>query len=126
MRRLIVAPRAGQAALSILKDSGDHFGVAAAERYRRLLSAAFRDIQESPTGSLSRKVVATAAGFGLYPIKYSLRRLASGDRVRRPRHLVAFWFDDDAVVILDILHDRMDLPARLSALIADRGLPRGP
>jgi plasmid stabilization system protein ParE len=91
-----------------------------------LLSAAYRDIQENPNGSPSHRVIETAAGFALYPLKYSLRRLPAGDRVRRPRHLVAFWFDDLEVVILDILHDRMDLPTRLAALVADRGLPPAP
>ena len=38
-------------------------------------------------------------------------------RVGRPRHVIAFRFDDRTVEIIHLLHDSMDIPARLKDLI---------
>lgn len=48
-----------------------------------------------------------------YHIRSSSRRLEPFARVRNPRHIVVFRFDDERLEVVRILHDSMDLERRL-------------
>jgi hypothetical protein len=52
-------------------------------------------------------------GVHLYHLRHSRNGLAPADRIARPRHLSAFRHDDEAIVIIQLLYDGMDLPERL-------------
>lgn len=108
-----MAPEADFEAEEILHRSTVEFGEAAAERYRRLVQAAYRDLVENP----NRPGVGTQPGIPddlrLYLLRHSRNRLPPEYRVGRPRHVIAFRFNDARVEIVHLLHEAMDLPGRL-------------
>lgn len=113
MRRIEVSPEAELEAENILHQSLLEFGDQAAERYSRLIKAAYRDIADDPERAGVFTLTGIPADLRLYPIRHSRARLPKADRVGQPRHVVAFRFDAERVEIVNLLHDRMDLPAGL-------------
>ena len=113
MRRLDLSPEADFEVEEILYRSAVEFGEVAAERYRRLLQAAFHDLVEHPNRPGVGTLPGIPAGLHLYPIRHSRNRVPTEDRVGRPRHVIAFRFDAVRLEIVHLLHDSMDLPARL-------------
>ncbi|QJE72212.1 type II toxin-antitoxin system RelE/ParE family toxin [Aerophototrophica crusticola] len=102
--------RALQNIADILDWSGDEFGLAARARYERLIRQAVDDLAENP------ERFGTKAAKGFEPIRiFHLRhsRLsgsASADRVRSPRHLIAYRpVGPDIIEIVCVIHDAMDL-----------------
>jgi toxin ParE1/3/4 len=113
MKSLRLAPRAQRDLDLLLFDSEARFGGLVAGRYRRLIAAAFRDLQSDPLRAGVRQRAELPDHIRLYHLRHSRRRLAAPDRIARPRHFVAFEVAPDALVILRILHDSMDLAALL-------------
>jgi len=113
LRRLDVSSQADVEAEEIFHQSTRAFGEAAAERYRRLVQAAYRDLAENPTRPGVGTQPGIPADIRLYPIRHSRSRVPPEDRVGQPRHVIAFRFDDAKVEIVHLLHDGMDLPGRL-------------
>ena len=73
------------------------WGVAQAEHYLSQLRAAVDRVVEHPRSGRIYDVAAT-----------EYRAVRSG------RHLIFYRLDLDAIVVVRILHDRMDMPSRLS------------
>ncbi len=110
MRRLVVSPPARRAFKSLLAHSRKRFGSGIEQRYRWLFIRAFADLRADPA---RRGVRPVGNGVHLYHLRHSRNGLAPADRIARPRHLSAFRHDDEAIVIIQLLYDGMDLPERL-------------
>jgi toxin ParE1/3/4 len=111
VRRLRLSIAAERDLTIIFAASEQQFGEVVADRYRRLVSAALRDLRED---SLRAGVKPFGNGIALYHLRHSRRRSQPGRNVARPRHLLTFRIIDGGIVILRVLHDAMDLPAWLA------------
>lgn len=110
MRRLELT-RSAQADLAeILDRSFETFGALARRRYEALIEVALGDLRADPEciGSLDRPELGAAVR--TYHLAYCRARArAKGAAVGDPRHLLAYAFNDERVVVLRVLHDAMDL-----------------
>ena len=113
MRPLTLSVAATRDLNVILYASAEQFGEAVANRYRRLISAALRDLRADDTRP---GVQLLSTGARLYHLRHSRRRVTRGRIVSRPRHLLVFRIADGEIVVLRVLHDAMDLPAHLQDL----------
>jgi toxin ParE1/3/4 len=100
---------------AILQASEARFGTLAADRYRRLIAAALRDLRADPTRQAIRQAAPELNGLSAYHLRHSRSR-AGGQRVMRPRHLIVFSCTSDLLIVHRVLHDAMDLPSRLRDL----------
>jgi len=110
---LAVAPRAGRDLAALLSESEDHFGPLVAERYRRLVAAALRDLRQDHQrlGVLWRADLAPSVR--LYHLRHSRQRLKPADRIARPRHVLVFRVGKEGLIVVRVLHDAMDFPRHL-------------
>ena len=113
MRPLRIAIAAERDLDDILGDSDMLFGAVVADRYRRLIAAALFDIRDDVD---RQGVRVLESGVRTYHVRHSRLHLPRGQTVARPRHLLVFRLVGDGIVLLRVLHDAMDLPARLSEL----------
>lgn len=99
--------------VQILAWSHEQFGPAARERYEALIAAALNDVADRDMlGSVARPDL--GEGIHTRHLRQSRAR-STGATVHQPRHFVVFRVDEDAVVIVRVLHDAMDLPRHLDA-----------
>jgi toxin ParE1/3/4 len=97
----------------ILGASAERFGLDAGRRYRLLLERAIEDVATDPgRPGVSRP----SDDLRLYHIRHSRSQTGRGRRVQRARHVIVFRIRPDRIEVLRVLHDAMDLPARLSEL----------
>jgi toxin ParE1/3/4 len=83
------------------------WGIEAADRYDRLMRAAFAAVADAPQRPGSSEV-ARVTGVRTFPLQLARQLMVPQQRVGRPRHLVVYRVGADAVVeILGIAHDRM-------------------
>jgi toxin ParE1/3/4 len=113
MRRLEVTEDAEREIDDLLNFSEDRFGAKAAERYRLLIDVALADLLSDPTRPGVKNLSGIPRGIRLYPIRHSRDRVPRPNRVNDPRHVIAFRYDDVRIQVVHLLHDAMDLPARL-------------
>jgi len=91
----------------ILTESARKFGIRAAERYYRLMLAAFAALSDRPNLSASDHVL-LPPGVRAYPLSLARQLLPQEQRVGRPRHIVLYRVAQDGVVeVLGLAHDRM-------------------
>lgn len=111
MRRVRIAPTAAREIVALLATTETHFGMAAVERYRLLIQTALEDVRSDP----ARPGVRAAEGgpFLTYHLRHSRTRVF-GEPVGRPRHLLIFTANETLLNLTRVLHDAMDLPARLT------------
>ncbi len=97
----------------ILEWSRNEFGESAALRYDALLRQALIDLRDNPErlGSSEREKIQT--GIRVYHLRFSRKKIRSGNGVHNPRHFLIYRFDDAVVEILRVLHDSRDLPRHL-------------
>ncbi len=119
MRRLVLTPQARRDAALALKDSRAKFGAIARARYALLIKTAYRDLLDNPERPGARCSPDLSATEYLYHIRYARNRPPPAMRVQNPRHIVAYTFDSDTLRILRLLHDSMDIAARLEEGIED-------
>lgn len=112
MKRLTLAPQAQRDIDEALRASETGFGAGAANRYRRLIAAALRDLRRKPDRAGVRRIEGVAEVFA-YHLRGARRSLPREVRVANPRHLIAFRFSGEAIEIVRFLHESMDLPAHL-------------
>ncbi|MGH6957975.1 MAG: type II toxin-antitoxin system RelE/ParE family toxin [Caulobacteraceae bacterium] len=114
MKRLRLSVAAERNLALIFAASEDRFGRAAADRYRRLVSIALRDLR----ADCARAGVQSGgrSGVQLYHLRHSRRRSPRAQVVARPRRLLAFRIVEGEIVVLRVLHDAMDLPSWLADL----------
>lgn len=113
MRRLDITARARRDTAAALSDSLRNFGPLAVDRYILLIDQAYADLCADPERPGVRPDPELSPDIWLYPLRLSRMRVAAEDRVGKPRHVVAFRFNDARVQIIRLLHDGMDLPRRL-------------
>ncbi|MGO1307339.1 MAG: type II toxin-antitoxin system RelE/ParE family toxin [Microbacterium gubbeenense] len=103
----ITATAAKDIAQAVTRSRAD-FGKEAARRYESLITETLINIASAPHGAGSHTVSAIRRGL-------LIRHLASSNRsrVKHPRHIVAYLVENDAVHILRVLHESMDLPRHL-------------
>jgi toxin ParE1/3/4 len=93
----------------VLAESARAFGIAASERYYRLMLATFAVLGDDPRrpGSID---LPTVPGVRIYPLRAARDFVAPAYRVKNPRHLVIYRVAPDGVVeIVGVAHDRMEL-----------------
>ncbi len=109
MRPLRIAPRARRDLEVLLASSEDRFGPAIADRYRRLIAAALRDIR-ADAGRRGVSMRPDLPGnVRVYHLRHSRPAPGSASWIRRPRHFLVFREADEAIVLVRVLHDAMDL-----------------
>lgn len=113
MRRLDITARARRDTAAALRDSLRNFGPLAVDRYILLIDQAYADLRADPERPGVRSDPEISQDIRLYPLRLSRMRVSAKDRVGKPRHVVAFRFDDTRIEIIRLLHDGMDLPRRL-------------
>ncbi len=114
MRRLQLTGPAQRDLRRLLDWSESRFGTAAADRYQRLIGVALRKLAEDPVRSGVK--VATSrlnTSTSMYALRHARHFLPPADRVRQPRHVVIFEASEERVLILRVLDERSDIPARL-------------
>ena len=101
----------------ILHWSQHEFGDSARLRYEALMGAALRDLSADPHRPTTRERPELGAGVMSYHLSFSRRHVPPGTGlVRRPRHLMIYRLDGEAVVsVARILHDSMELLRHLPA-----------
>ncbi len=113
MRKVIVTGEAQSDVKDVLRESRSKFGPLARSRYRLLIQTAYRNLAENPIRPGVKRLSGGPNDIYFYAIRRSRDRVARAERVSGPRHVIAFRYDDTRVEIIHLLHDAMDLPARL-------------
>jgi toxin ParE1/3/4 len=123
VRRLELTHSAEDDLVGIFDRSAEAFGARARRRYEALVATALRDLTAHPScaGSLDRPEL--GRGVRTYHLRYCRARgKASGAQVRNHRHLLAYEFDDERILVLRVLHDAMDLARHIPESEAGEGL----
>lgn len=99
----------------ILSWTQRHFGEAARIRYKTLISTAIQDVLRQPDRPGVKVRRELAEGLHTYHLSFSRERAGEiSGPVKRPRHLLVFRFENPkTIVILRVLHDRMELSRHL-------------
>ena len=113
MHRLVVTFEAKLDIDDILIQSRSLFGEAAADRYRRLIDRALNNLVADPSRNGVSAEPALSALVRLYPLRVANYGAERNERVSRPRHVLAFSHDSAEVLILRVLHERMDVGSQL-------------
>lgn len=118
-RALRVAPRAQSDIDRILGESAERHSLRAANRYRRLIALAIKELRQEP-----ERIGTKPSGLGdlrLYPLRFAAGRLVGQEMVRAPPHILVYRFDAEELEIVRLLHQAMDLPQHLHALTSTTG-----
>lgn len=114
MKRVEITGPARRDLAAIFATSEDRFGREAADRYRRLVESALRDLREAPEHGTLRSAESLPADIRLYHLRHSNRRTAGARKVGRPRHVLVVRIETDKLVLLRVLHDAMDITRHVS------------
>ena len=90
------------------------FGELTSLRYDSLMEAALGDLLAEPTRLGVRHHPAMPQDIFVYHLRFSRRKPAAAD-VEKPRHFFVFRLDEDALTVLRVLHDSMDLAAHVDS-----------
>ncbi|WP_426025027.1 type II toxin-antitoxin system RelE/ParE family toxin [Brevundimonas sp. TSRC1-1] len=110
---LVVAPLAQSQIDAILRTGAVEFGDVASARYRVLFTAAFRLLAQHPNHAVSKSLSLDHETVRLFHLRHARHLATPSERVSSPRHVIAYRHDDLRIEIAQVLHDRMDIPARL-------------
>lgn len=106
-RTVDVAPQARRDIIDIARTSRTTSGDEAAVRYRNLIIAGIASLAEEPAKRAAKTHEDVLGGAWTYHLRF-FRQLPP--RVRRPRHLIVYTYDDEFMRVIRVLHDAMDLP----------------
>lgn len=113
MTPLQVSGPARRDIIRILRRSRSEFGDEARRRYQALIDQALQDLGEDAARIGVRPIEEVRKGHFIYHLKWSRPRFANP--VRRPRHLIAFYFaDSGAIVVARVFHERQMLARHLA------------
>lgn len=107
-KRLRLSNEADIDQLEIWVYTAEKFGIEQADRYKRLIGQALRDIARDPhrNGAVLRSEI--APDLYSYPIGLSATR--SGTRIHQARHFVIYLIlSEEEIGVSRILHDSMEL-----------------
>jgi toxin ParE1/3/4 len=96
----------------IISSSVRDFGHSAALRYEGLIDAALAAIAADDNDAGVRRSTETN-GVCWYHLRSARGLVPPGERVGNPRHILVFRVHADAIIVLRVLHDAMDLSAHL-------------
>ncbi|MFC5342801.1 type II toxin-antitoxin system RelE/ParE family toxin [Brevundimonas staleyi] len=113
MRRILLDITARFDTVAVVNTSFTSFGRLAADRYGVLINQAYRDLAMDPERVGAKPF---ENGIYLYHLRNSRKGTPPPDRVARPRHLIAYRFDDEMIQIIRLLHDRMDVAAHVQGV----------
>lgn len=99
----------------ILQTSKRDFGAQAALRYEFLIATAIESLRTNPRQSAVKSSVETASGVCWLHLRAARKLAPAHQRIAKPRHILVFKVETDRLTILRVLHDAMDLSARLAA-----------
>lgn len=111
--RHFIADTAQQDLVACLSWTLKHFGEDAMERYESLLFHAFKNLLHDPIPHGSKYFENSIYLFHIRFCKDDVSPPAQ--RVKRPRHFIAYRFSDQNLEILRILHDSMDIESHLDS-----------
>lgn len=112
-KQLLVTDSAKNDIRAILRWSLKEFGAAAALRYSDLIEQAIRDLRDDPSRPGSKERTELGTGVRTYHLLFSRDHVA-GDRVKEPRHLLAYGLRKDGVIeVARVLHDSRELARHL-------------
>jgi toxin ParE1/3/4 len=114
--RVIVTARARRDIFILLVTSRSQFGLEAQKRYRVLLEQAIADVADDPSRPGVTRPDGVPQGIWLYHVRHARTRTPANQRVGRPRHVFVFRQRGDALDLLRVLHDAMDLPSHMAGL----------
>jgi toxin ParE1/3/4 len=91
-----------------------NFGQSALRRYQRLIAVAISEVAANPRLTHSYELPALQPGIRLYHLRHSRGRArVDGQSVREPRHFLIYTVLADEVVIVRLLHERMEISRHL-------------
>ena len=97
-----------------LFNSAVSFGKPAARRYRNLIQTAMRDVAADPELTDSSTISSAPENLRIYHLRHSKQRaVVDGLSVKRPRHVLIYQVKPISVVIVRVLHERMDFDRHL-------------
>ena len=88
------------------------FGEFTSLRHDTLMEAALSDLLAEPTRLGVRHHPAMSEGVFVYHLRFSCKKPTTAG-VQKPRHFFAFRVGKDALTVLRVLHDSMDLTAHV-------------
>jgi plasmid stabilization system protein ParE len=107
-------PAAREDIKNTLKWSAENFGRSAAHRYKRLLAVAISELDANPALDHSYEVHGLQPGIRMYHLKHSSSRAALDGRiVKQPRHFIVHGVFPKEIIIVRVLHERMEIPGQL-------------
>ena len=107
-RNLLLSAPARQDISHVLQWTQHAFGAAGRTRYEALISNALIDLRADPSRAGVRPRDDIGAGVYTYHLASSRQRVATGQRVAQPRHLLIFRVNASTIEIARLLHDAMD------------------
>lgn len=113
MKRLLLTATAKREMRRVRQESEERFGARTADAYADLLQTALRDLQIDCERSGVKPAAHALPGIRLYHLRHSRQRVSSAVRIAAPRHLIAFRIVGETIEVLRVLHDAMDIAARL-------------
>ena len=100
-----------------LKWSIENFGELAAQRYKHLIRVGITEIADNPALPHSYSLPGLQNGVRLYHLRHSrMRAPVSGQVVKTPRHFLAYRVVGEDMVIVRLLHDRMEIATQLESV----------
>ena len=112
MLTLRVAPRAQRQIDKLLRYSEATFGTDASERYRLLVIATLNALTKDPEPAARLKAPVIRPTW-LYHMMRTRALVTPLRRVASPRHFVVYRITKTHLEVVQVLDDRMDLPAHL-------------
>ncbi|WP_395943254.1 type II toxin-antitoxin system RelE/ParE family toxin [Brevundimonas sp.] len=107
MNKILITAPARRDIERLLVKSRRSFGETAEDRYRSLVLRALTAVRDDPYGPNTRPMALARPGIR----SLHLRSLPSA--VSKPRHRLTYIVDAQTVIVLRVLHDRMDFRAAL-------------
>lgn len=107
-----LAPQAARDITDITRASRRKFGDNAALRYRSLILAGIEALADEPAQRTAKTHEDVNRRAWVYHLRHT-RQIAT-PRIRTPRHLIVYSFDDEWLRVIRVLHDAMDLPKQMS------------
>lgn len=83
-----------------------------ARRYGALIGESLKLLAVEPLHPLARTLSVATSEIHLFHIRH-VRPPGTDKRIRSPRHVLAYRFDDTRLEVAQFLHDAMDIPSRL-------------
>jgi len=113
LRTLLVSPLARRDVFDLARWSEVQFGRRARDRYLALIERTFVDLRTDPARPGVETRSELPPDIRIYHLRHGRSKFARNQRVNKPRHFVVFRMMSEAVEVVRVLYDAMDLPEHL-------------